>query len=397
MAVRISDRLINWASDIEPETIAQAERTAALPVIAGHVALMPDAHVGTGATVGSVIPTKGAILPSAVGVDIGCGMAAVELDVTASQLADDLNPLEDLIAQAIPAGLAKGHAHATKASVAFFEANPPVSELSEDLVARARNQFGSLGGGNHFFELCLDERDRVWVLLHAGSRGVGKTLADGHIKIARGLARDAMLDLEDLDLAWFVQGTPEFSSYIGDMLWAQRYALANRDAMLDAALRTVLDFLGFGRETDRVNCHHNYAQLEMHEGQELWITRKGAIRAGIGDRGLIPGSMGAASYIVEGRGNPLSFSSCSHGAGRRMSRNKARDTFTAADLVAQMGDRVWQKDQAAHLVDEIPSAYKSIAQVMADQADLVHVVHTLRQVLNYKGPDSGFGRRKQRR
>ncbi|HYA44342.1 MAG TPA: RtcB family protein, partial [Acidimicrobiales bacterium] len=229
------------------------------------------------------------------------------------------------------------------------------------------------------------ERGRCWVVLHSGSRGIGNHLAEAHIARARKLAKEALIRLEDLDLAYFVQGTPEFDAYIADMLWAQGYARANRAEMTDNALREVLGFLGFGRETRRINCHHNFAQREIHAGRRLWVTRKGAIRARRGDLGVIPGSMGTSSFIVVGKGNAASWMSCSHGAGRRYSRTQARRLFTGADLAAQMAGKVWLSGRAGALVDEIPSAYKDIDRVMADQADLVEIAHTLRQVLNYKG------------
>ena len=238
---------------------------------------------------------------------------------------------------------------------------------------------------NHFFELCLDERERCWVVLHSGSRGIGNKLAEAHIAQAKKLAREAMIKLEDPNLAYLTQGTPEFEAYIADMLWAQDYAQANRDQMMDSAMAEVFAFLGFGRETRRINCHHNFTEQEEHGGRKLWVTRKGAIKASRGDLGVIPGSMGTASYIVSGKGNPTSWESCSHGAGRRHSRTQAKKLFTSADLAEQMKGKVWLSDRAASLVDEIPSAYKDIDQVMADQTDLVDVLHTLHQVLNYKG------------
>jgi tRNA-splicing ligase RtcB len=385
MPNQINDKLISWASDVDPQTIVQAEKTARLPIVEGHVALMPDAHVGIGATVGSVIPTKGAVIPAAVGVDIGCGMVAAELDVTEDQLPDTLEPLLSRIEQAIPAGVGRGHDTVERNADRWLAAHKPATELAVDRVNKAAKQFGTLGSGNHFFELCVDERSRVWVVLHSGSRGIGNQLAQAHIAKARKLAADAMLQLEDKDLAWFVQGTPEFEAYITDMLWAQDYARANREQMMDNAMAEVFAFLGFGTETRRINCHHNFTQPEVHDGKELWVTRKGAIRADVGDFGVIPGSMGTRSYIVEGKGNPASWMSCSHGAGRRHSRTQAKKLFSTADLAEQMAGKVWLSGRAAALVDEIPSAYKDIDAVMADQADLVTVLHTLHQVLNYKG------------
>jgi tRNA-splicing ligase RtcB (3'-phosphate/5'-hydroxy nucleic acid ligase) len=266
----------------------------------------------------------------------------------------------------------------------------PTSRLGGgDLLARAEKQFGSLGSGNHFFEVCLDEGDRVWLFLHSGSRGVGNILATRHINRAKRLAKHLADAPSDPELGWFLQGTDEFARYIEDMVWSQAYAYANRETMLDAALATFLKHVRRGREVERINCHHNYAAVERHvvgnETRDLWITRKGAIRAGLGERGLIPGSMGTKSYVVSGLGNPLSWQSCSHGAGRRLSRTEAKRRHTAKDLREQMQGRSWQIDQADALIDEIPSAYKDIDVVMANQADLVRIDHTLRQVLNYKG------------
>jgi RNA-splicing ligase RtcB len=385
MPTIVNDKLISWASDIDPATIRQAEKTARLPIVEGHVALMPDAHIGIGATVGSVIPTRGAVIPAAVGVDIGCGMIAAELDVTEDRLPADLGPLLGRIAKAIPAGVGQGHDVAARNANVWLAQHKPATELADKQAVKVTKQFGTLGSGNHFFEVCIDERGRVWVVLHSGSRGIGNQLAQMHIAKARRLAQDLQLRLEDPDLAYFVEGTPEFQAYIGDMLWAQDYARANRDQMMDNAMREVFAFVGHGRETQRINCHHNFTQREVHNGTELWITRKGAIKADVGDLGVIPGSMGTRSYIVAGKGNESSWTSCSHGAGRRHSRTQAKKLFTTADLAEQMRGKVWLDQRADALVDEIPSAYKDIDQVMADQADLVEVRHTLHQVLNYKG------------
>jgi RNA-splicing ligase RtcB len=385
MPTTINDKLLSWASELDHETIRQAEKAARLPIVEGHIALMPDAHVGRGATVGSVIPTTGAVIPAAVGVDIGCGMVAAELDVTERQLPDSLEPLLRRIEAAIPAGVGRGHDRAARNADRWLGAHTPATDLSGDQARRAAKQFGTLGAGNHFFELCVDERSRVWVVLHSGSRGIGNTLAQMHITKARQLAKALARRLEDPDLAYLTEGTPEFDAYIADMLWAQDYARANRDQMMDNAMREVFSELGFGRETQRINCHHNFTQREVHDGRELWVTRKGAIRADTGDLGVIPGSMGTRSYIVRGKGNPASWRSCAHGAGRRHSRTKAKKLFSTADLAEQMAGKVWLSSKAGALVDEIPAAYKDIDQVMADQSDLVEVQHTLRQVLNYKG------------
>jgi tRNA-splicing ligase RtcB (3'-phosphate/5'-hydroxy nucleic acid ligase) len=381
----VNPRLVSWASDVDPETISQAEKTARLPIVEGHVALMPDAHVGLGATVGSVIPTTGAVIPSAVGVDIGCGMVAAELDLTEDRLPDSLDPLLGRIEAVVPAGVGRGHDRVERHAHDWLAAHRPATDLSADQAEKAAKQFGTLGSGNHFLELCVDERGRLWVVLHSGSRGIGNRLAQLHIAGARRLAAALELPLEDPDLAYLTEGTPEFDAYIADMLWAQDYARANRDQMMDNAMREILGYLGAGHETRRIDCHHNFTEREVHDGRELWITRKGAIRAGSGDLGVIPGSMGARTYVVEGKGNAASWRSCSHGAGRRYSRTKAKKLFSAADLAEQMAGKVWLSDRAGSLVDEIPSAYKDIDRVMADQSDLVTVRHTLRQVLNYKG------------
>lgn len=375
--------VLSWATDIDDNAMAQAQRAAALPFVDGHLALMPDAHWGMGATIGSVIPTRGAIVPAAVGVDIGCGMIAAELPFTSEALGDDLSALHGRIARAVPAGVGRGHSDGRDVG-AHYPGTP--GHLPDRLAAKAVSQFGSLGSGNHFVEVCLDERDVVWVVLHSGSRGVGNALAQRHIRGAKALMKRMFVQLEDPDLAYLVEGTPEFGDYIRDMLWAQAYALGNREAMLDAVLAQVAGRVG--RELDvtsRINCHHNYTEREHHRGRDVWLTRKGAIRAREGDRGVIPGSMGTSSYIVRGLGNPASYHSCSHGAGRRMSRGEARRTLDLDGLRAQMAGRAWNESDARSLLDEDPRAYKDIDRVMEDQRDLVAVEHTLHQVLNYKG------------
>jgi tRNA-splicing ligase RtcB len=384
------DNVLSWASDIEDATLQQAAKTARMPFVQGHVALMPDAHVGFGSTVGSVFATKGAIIPSAIGVDIGCGMIAARLNLTSQALPDNLGPLHGRIREAVPAGVGKGHEEPTWAAMDEFP--EPTIPLTDKQQTKAVKQFGSLGSGNHFVEVCLDEEDRVWVVLHSGSRGIGNELAQQHIENAKGLMKRYFIDLEDPDLAYLVEGTPEFDAYIAAMLWAQDYAMGNRDAMMDAVLRETFDFLGFSlarwtecHVTERVNCHHNFTALENHHGKNVWLTRKGAIRAREGDKGVIPGSMGTRSYIVSGLGNPASFSSCSHGAGRRLSRGKARRQLDLDGLREQMAGKVWNDRDAEALLDEDPRAYKDIDAVMEDQRDLVKVEHTLHQILNYKG------------
>jgi RNA-splicing ligase RtcB len=384
-AKKVAPNLLSWASELDEQTLAQARRTARLPIIEGHVALMPDAHLGIGATVGSVIPTRDAIIPAAVGVDIGCGMVAVETDLTVPDLPADLDPLVPKIERAVPAGVGKGHERQTAAGRSWFAAHAPRREFSRKQVERTVTQFGTLGSGNHFVSVARDERDRVWAVVHSGSRGIGNELATDHIDRARKLAQRSGLQLEDRDLAYFCEGTQEFVDYVADMLWAQDYARANREQMMDALLDELTSFVGAGSEVRRINCHHNYSARERHDGVELWITRKGAIRAGRNDRGVIPGSMGNDIHVVRGLGNPASYESCAHGAGRRHSRRQAKKRFTVEQLRREMEGRAWNRDRAGALLDEIPDAYKDLAQVMADQADLVEAEHSMREILNYKG------------
>jgi tRNA-splicing ligase RtcB len=381
---QVAPKLLSWASDLDPNAARQAERTARLPFVDGHVALMPDAHVGIGATVGSVIPTRDAIIPAAVGVDIGCGMVAVETDLVAADLPDDLGALMPLVERRIPAGVGRAHEHAV-AGGTYTQLGTPATDFSPKQATVAATQFGTLGSGNHFVEVCLDERERVWTVLHSGSRGIGNQLAQRHIARAKGEMKRLGETLEDPDLAYFVQGTPEFDAYVTDMLWAQRYAMASRAVMSERAVRSLFEVAGRGHAVRTINCHHNFTQRETHDGREVWITRKGAIKADVGDEGVIPGSMGTRSYVVTGLGNTASYHSCSHGAGRRLSRGQARKNLTVESLNAAMAGKAWLAGHARELLDEHPDAYKDIDQVMADQRDLVEVQHTLSQVFNYKG------------
>jgi tRNA-splicing ligase RtcB len=303
----VAPKLLSWASELDEQTLAQARRTARLPIVDGHVALMPDAHLGIGATVGSVIPTRHAIIPAAVGVDIGCGMIAVETDLTRSSLPRDLDPLLPNVERAIPAGVGKGHGNRTAAGHAWIDEHPPNRDLSPKQLEKTVAQFGTLGSGNHFVSVAMDERERLWTVVHSGSRGIGNELATDHIDRARNLAQRTGLELEDRDLAYFSEDTSEFERYVGDMLWAQDYARANREQMTDVLLDELFEFAGTGSELRRINCHHNYSAREQHDGRELWITRKGAIRARMDDRGVIPGSMGNDIHIVRGLGNPASY------------------------------------------------------------------------------------------
>lgn len=378
---KIAPKLLSWASHVDPNAVEQAERSSRLSFVEGHVALMPDAHFGLGATVGSVIPTRGAIMPAAVGVDIGCGMIAVETDLVADGLPDDLDRLHGYIAKVVPAGVGKGHESDSQYPAKLAQ---HATIFTDKERSTAHKQFGTLGSGNHFVEVCLDERERVWVVLHSGSRGIGNQLARKHIEGAKGLMKKYFIELEDPDLAYLVEGTAEFDAYIADMLWSQEYAFGNRAKMMDAVLTQLFGFVGAGAKVQRINCHHNFTQREHHHGKNLWITRKGAIKATTDDLGVIPGSMGTRSYIVRGKGSAASYNSCSHGAGRQMSRAQARRELTEESLVEAMAGKAWNND-AKMLLDEHPASYKDIDQVMADQADLVEVEHTLTQVLNYKG------------
>ncbi|GII51745.1 RNA-splicing ligase RtcB [Planotetraspora thailandica] len=384
MPDEVAFNLLSWASEIDHGAIEQAARTARLPFVAGHVALMPDAHIGIGATVGSVIPTEGAIIPAAVGVDIGCGMIATETDLSAADLPATLDALMPLVERRIPAGVGKGHEDRS-VDRALGELGLPHTDLTPKQEKTVSAQFGTLGSGNHFVEVCLDERARVWTVLHSGSRGIGNQLATRHIADAKKAMKHHGIGLEDPDLAYLVQNTPEFTAYIEDMLWSQRYAMASRARMDTVLSNALFQVVGRGRRVRTINCHHNFTQEETHHGKRLWITRKGAIKADSGDEGVIPGSMGTQSYIVRGRGNPASYNSCSHGAGRRMSRGKAKRELTADSLTQAMRGRTWNAGRAAALVDEHPEAYKPIDRVMEDQRDLVEIRHTLHQVFNYKG------------
>lgn len=383
-------RLVNFASLLEPTTREQAERTAALPFVWPHLALMPDAHLGTGATVGSVIPTVGAIIPAAVGVDIGCGMIAVRTQFLRAELRRDragaLRALHQAIAAAIP--LSAGNYNrrldpAAQAYVAELEALDGV-EQAEQIAPNWRLQLGSLGSGNHFIEVSVDESDAVWLFLHSGSRGVGNKLASKHIAVAQRQCAERNVSLPDRDLAYLTEGEAEFAAYLAALRWAQRFAYLNREEMMRRVVLAVSEHQGIEvQRVEQVNCHHNYTVREEHYGREVWLTRKGAIDAHPGVPGLIPGSMGDRSYVVRGRGEPASLCSSPHGAGRSYSRNAARKRFTRADLDERMRGIAWGESNA--FLDEHPEAYKPIDVVIRDAADLVEVTHELRQLVNVKG------------
>ncbi|WP_203136149.1 RtcB family protein [Microbacterium sp. JZ31] len=386
---RLSKHLLSWASLLDELTLEQARVSSRMPFIHPHLALMPDAHLGKGATVGSVIPTLGAIMPAAVGVDIGCGMIAVRTQFTREHLAGrDLKPLREAIERAIP--LSAGRDNRKVVATAA----PRVAELEQraeragfdpaTYAGRWRLQLGSLGSGNHFIEVSVDETDGIWMFLHSGSRGVGNRIATHHIAVAQRIAKEQRIDLPHRDLAYLTEGTPEFDRYIRELRWAQHFALLNREEMMDRVARQLGEFLGEDViEHERINCHHNFTEKETHAGREVWVSRKGAIQADAGRAGLIPGSMGTASYVVEGLGNPLSLNSSPHGAGREHSRSAARRMFTHAQLREAMRGIEYRDTEA--FLDEIPAAYKPIDRVMADAADLVTIRHTLRQLVNVKG------------
>ena len=385
---------------VEAEAMQQLRNIASLPILAGHVAVMPDVHLGKGATVGSVIPTRAAIIPAAVGVDIGCGMLAAKTSLCAADLPESLAALRRDIERAIPVGFSEHrdgvqtHQDGT-AGIALHQRVQELHARHAELaiVARLRTrdrnkmwkQAGSLGGGNHFIEVCLDTEGSVWIMLHSGSRGIGNQIGTLAISEAREVALKLDRHLPDKDLAWFDEGTAPFDDYVAGLRWAQDYAAYNRDVMLHLLKRVMAKHFGarFAIVDEVVNCHHNYATVEEHFGESVWLTRKGAVSARAGELGIIPGSMGAKSFIVRGRGHADAYCSCSHGAGRKMSRNKARGQFSAVDLIAQTAGVECRKD--AGVVDEIPAAYKDIDAVMAAQTDLVEVVATLKQVLCVKG------------
>ncbi len=383
----------SWASDLDEGSERQLKNIATLPFIHGHVAAMPDAHLGIGATVGSVIATRKAIIPAAVGVDIGCGMIAARTTLKAEQLDEVLlTKLFGQITRDVPVGRAfhrdnkvlSVEAKPFEAGIkAILERNPRINKVIVDKHHWVA-QMGTLGGGNHFIEVCLDEAGSVWVMLHSGSRGTGNAIGRYFTDLARDDMRRQGVELVDRDLAYLEEGSANFDAYFDAVEWAQAYAASNRDSMMTlvlAAMRRVLP--AFSVEEGAVNCHHNYVSREIHFGEDVLVTRKGAIRARAGELGIIPGSMGAKSFIVRGKGNPDSFCSCSHGAGRKMSRTAAAKFFTVDQLVKQTEGVVCRKD--AGVLDEIPGAYKDIDVVMENQSDLVEVVHTLKQVLCVKG------------
>ena len=391
MPTMTDPRLLSWVPEdqLEPQTREQASQLAQMPFIFKHVALMPDCHLGKGATVGSCIPTQGAIIPAAVGVDIGCGMIAVQTPLSRTDLPEDLSPIREAIEQAVP--LSAGHYNDRITDTAA----PRVKRLEE--MARETSslaqydqidpnwtrQMGSLGSGNHFIEVTLDEQDRVWTFLHSGSRGIGNRLAQWHIRKALALCTQWFVNLPNPDLAYLPEDTPEFDHYLQDLQWAQEFALLNRAEMTDRVLAVLQAHAGNFQEEQRIECHHNFTQREHHFHRDILVSRKGAIQARKGQLGLIPGSMGTRSYVVRGRGNKASFNTAPHGAGRRLSRSQARKSFTMQDFDHDM--RGIEARRSHHFLDELPGAYKDIDTVMDQSKDLVEVIHTFRQIVNVKG------------
>jgi tRNA-splicing ligase RtcB (3'-phosphate/5'-hydroxy nucleic acid ligase) len=389
---KINSKLLSWASILEEQTRQQAVATSALPFVHPHLALMPDAHWGMGSTVGSVIPTDDVVMPAAVGVDIGCGMAAVRTHLTARDVrrVGSLTPLRTAIEREVPVSMGRYRdalSEDARRRVGELEERAARDGVDPDSYAgNWRLQLGTLGSGNHFIEVCLDESDRVWVFLHSGSRGVGNKIAKKHVGVARRLCAMWHVPLPHPDLAYLPEGTDEFAAYLRDLRWAQAFAAANRAEMVDRVVACLGEWAGTGiRAEETINCHHNYTEREKHFGRQRWLTRKGAINAEQGRRGLIPGSMGTRSYVVTGKGNPAAFRSAPHGAGRNFSRTEARRRFTVAQLSEAMAGIEWRSDNAETFLDEIPGAYKDVDVVMADAADLVDIDHTLRQILNVKG------------
>jgi len=382
-----------YTDEVESAAMQQLYNMAQLPFIHSHIAAMPDVHFGKGATVGSVIPTRGAIIPAAVGVDIGCGMNAIRLSIKAKDLPDNLRGLRLSIEESIPVGFNMHNTdrarHSTIQALSggldrIIGKHKKIYSMQKRPYQTWIRQIGTLGGGNHFIELCLDENDDVWVMLHSGSRGVGNVIGRYFISLAKKDMRQHLINLSDKDLAYFTEGARHFDDYVEAVEWAQNYAMANRREMMDlvlVALRKKLPKFGITREA--INCHHNYVSQEVHFGEKVFVTRKGAIRAGLDELGIIPGSMGAKSFIVRGKGNPQSFSSCSHGAGRKMSRGAAKRKYSEQDVVQQTRGVECRKDKG--VIDEIPAAYKDIDQVMDNQRDLIEVVHTLKQIVCIKG------------
>ena len=382
-----------FTDDVDDGALSQLVSVSNLPILYGHVAAMPDVHAGIGAAVGSVIPTRNAVIPAAVGVDIGCGMIAVQLSLRAEDLPDSLKAVRSSIESAVPVGFERHKTvQAPKNSLTrlaptlekILEKHPPVGKRLKKLKNAWMLQLGTLGGGNHFIELCLDETDRLWVMLHSGSRGIGNAIGRYFIELAKKDMGVHIKNLPDRNLAYLNAGTEHFNDYLEAVEWAQEYARENRQIMLELVLNAMRRCLPeFSLSKMAINCHHNYVTREHHFGEDIFVTRKGAIRAGKGELGIIPGSMGAASYIVCGKGNPESLDSCAHGAGRKMSRTEAKNKFTIKDLANQTSGVECRKDFG--VLDEIPQAYKDIDSVMKNQEEIIEIRYKLKQIVCIKG------------
>ncbi len=387
----IGPNVLSWlpGEQIEESAMRQIENLSQLPFIFKHVAVMPDCHFGLGATVGSVIPTMRAIIPAAVGVDIGCGMIAAKTPLKREDLPDDLLDIRRAIESQIP--LSAGHYNRSVKKTArprIEQLEAKAAELDrldfyDNLSKNWRNQLGSLGSGNHFIEIVLDEADYAWAFLHSGSRGVGNRIATHHIAIAKQLMEKWYINLPDADLSYLVEDTPEFNDYLADLDWAQEFALLNREEMMERIIKILQHRCGDFEEVERIQCHHNFTKREHHFGKNILVSRKGAIEAREGQLGLIPGSMGTRSYVVRGKGHPASFNTAPHGAGRRLSRNRARKSFTMDDFDRDMAGIEVNRSEA--FLDELPGAYKDIDLVMEQSADLVEILHTFHQIVNVKG------------
>ena len=389
--LNIGPKTLSWlpAEQIEDSARQQIDNLAGMPFIFRHIAVMPDCHFGMGATVGSVIPTRGAIIPAAVGVDIGCGMIAVKTPLRRSDLPDDLSDIRKAIEHQVP--LSAGHYNRSIKKTArprLEQLEAKAAELERldfynKIAKNWRKQLGSLGSGNHFIEIVLDEDGYAWAFLHSGSRGVGNRLAEHHIRIAKKLMEKWYITLPDADLAYLVEDTPEFDDYMADLEWAQEFALLNREEMMERIIKILQYRCGDFEEADRIQCHHNFTKREHHFGKNILVSRKGAIEAREGQAGLIPGSMGTRSYVVRGKGDAESFNTAPHGAGRRMSRSQARKTFTMDDFDRELAGIEVNRSEA--FLDELPGAYKDVDLVMEQSSDLVEIVHTFRQIVNVKG------------
>jgi len=386
---KINDKAVAFLpiEQIEAEALQQIENTSKMPFLFKHVAVMPDCHMGKGATVGTVLATKGAIIPAAVGVDIGCGMISVKTNLKRNNL-KDLHDIRMGIERRIPMSAGKFNNNITESAQKKIDELKTDTDLNKKFGTTSwEHQLGTLGGGNHFIEVCVDEIDTIWLTVHSGSRGIGNKIGNYYIAQAQKLMKEMFITLPDIDLAYLPESHPMFDEYLKMLHWAQKFAILNREEMMDRVI-TEIKYHVYGNEeteieVERINCHHNFSQIESHFGHNVWVTRKGAIEAAKGKKGMIPGSMGEKSYIVEGKGNPMSFNSSPHGAGRKFSRTKAREQFTMEDFKKSMVGIEHRESDV--FLDEIPGCYKDIDVVMENAKDLIEIKHTLKQIINVKG------------